>query len=269
MSDRQDIYTHGHHASVLRSHTWRTAENSAAYLLDHLDESMTVLDVGCGPATLTCDLAQRVDTVVGIEPVDDILNKARATATERGIENVTFEVGSVYELGFDDDHFDVVHAHQVLQHLSDPVLAIQEMARVTKPGGLVAVRDADYSAMSWFPELPQLDRWMEIYQGVARRNDAEPDAARHLVRWVLEAGIDRSAVTASVDTWLFTDQPDRDWWASLWAERSVDSAFGEQARDYEITTEDEQRAIAQSWLEWGAHPAAWFVVPNGELLIRV
>ncbi len=230
---------------------------------------MTLLDVGCGPATITCDLATRVATVIGIEPVEDILVKARATATDRGTRNATFEVGSIYELRFGDDSFDVVHAHQVLQHLADPVAAIREMARVTKPGGLVAVRDADYHAMTWFPSIPGLDRWMEIYQAVARRNAAEPDAARHLLWWALNAGIERDAITASTDSWLYCTEVERAWWADLWAERTVDSAFGQQARDYGITTADEQDTIATAWAEWAAHPAATFTVPNGELLIRV
>lgn len=118
-----DTYTHGHHSSVLKVHKWRTAENSAGYLLPHLERSMTLLDVGCGPASITCDLATRVSSVIGIEPLADHLEKA--AATERGTDNVTFEVGSVYELAFDDDSFDVVHAHQVLQHLTDPVPALQ------------------------------------------------------------------------------------------------------------------------------------------------
>ena len=107
------MYTHGHHASVLRSHTWRTAENSAGYLLEHLTDTTRLLDVGCGPATITCDLASRVAHVTAIEPVEDILETARATAAERGTGNVEFQVGSVYGLDFADDTFDVVHAHQV------------------------------------------------------------------------------------------------------------------------------------------------------------
>ncbi len=75
----RDTYTHGHHASVLRSHRWRTADNSARYLLDHLAPHMSLLDVGCGPATLTCDLAGRVARVIGIEPVEGILREAEAT----------------------------------------------------------------------------------------------------------------------------------------------------------------------------------------------
>src|SRR5262245_25345231 len=52
---REETYTHGHHESVLRSHRWRTIENSAAYLLPYLSPGLDVLDVGCGPGTITID----------------------------------------------------------------------------------------------------------------------------------------------------------------------------------------------------------------------
>jgi SAM-dependent methyltransferase len=226
------------------------------------------LDVGCGPATITCDLGTRVASVIGIEPVSEILRSAEATKLERGVDNVEFRTGDVYALDFADDTFDVVHAHQVLQHLSDPVVAIQEMVRVAKPGGIVAVRDADYRAMSWYPEPSGLDLWMDIYQQVARRNGAEPDAARHLLSWALNAGVERARIEASVGTWLYCTEDERTWWATLWAERSVSSAFGAQARQYGIASEEDQAEVVVGWQEWMSHPAAWFVVPNGELLIR-
>src|SRR5665811_2195218 len=115
-----DVYTHGHHESVLRSHSWRTAANSAAYLLPHLRPGQRLLDVGCGPGTITTGLAERVSPgeVVAIDIVPEVLEQARAHAAERGVQ-VTFETGDVYALGFDDGVLDVVHAHQVLQHLTD------------------------------------------------------------------------------------------------------------------------------------------------------
>jgi len=70
-------YTHGHHESVLRSHRWRTAENSCAYLLPQLRPDMTLLDVGCGPATITADLATRVASVVGIDPSSSVIEEAQ------------------------------------------------------------------------------------------------------------------------------------------------------------------------------------------------
>src|ERR1700678_49085 len=151
-------YTHGHHESVLRSHAWRTAENSAAYLLGYLDESMSLLDVGCGPGTITADLARLVSQVTAIEPSADVLALASADAPTK----IRFETGDVHALAYADDTFDVVHAHQVLQHLADPVQALREMRRVCKPGGIVAVRDGDYRAFAWYPDPPELDAWLEL-----------------------------------------------------------------------------------------------------------
>ena len=127
-----DTYTHGHHASVLRSHTWRTAENSAAYLLDHLVPGQRLLDLGCGPGTITLDLAGRVapGEVVGIDRSAEVVAEAEAAARARGAANVSFAVGDGYALDHPDGSFDVVHAHQVLQHLSDPVAALREAHRV-------------------------------------------------------------------------------------------------------------------------------------------
>ena len=69
MGRMRDVYTPGHHESVLRSHRWRTADNSAGYLLPELKPGMRVLDVGCGPGTITADLADRVPDghVTGID----------------------------------------------------------------------------------------------------------------------------------------------------------------------------------------------------------
>lgn len=176
-----DTYIHGHHESVLRSHRWRTAENSAGYLLPYLRPGMALLDVGCGPGTLTADLATRVapGRVVAIDRSESVVAEARtATATTR---NVEVAVGDVYQLEFSAGTFDVVHAHQVLQHLREPVAALREMKRVCRAGGIVAVRDADYGAMTWWPDDPGLDAWMDLYQRVARAAGTESDAGRRLL----------------------------------------------------------------------------------------
>src|SRR5829696_5262267 len=112
-----DTYTHGHAEPVLAPHRWRTAENSAAYLLPFLRPGLDLLDVGCGPGTITVDLAARVapGRVLGVDVSADPLQEARAAAGRAGVP-VTFEEGDVYALAAADGSFDVVHAHQVLQH---------------------------------------------------------------------------------------------------------------------------------------------------------
>ena len=77
-----------------------------------------MLDAGCGPGTITLDLAGRVapGQAVGVDRVEAPLEEARRAAGQRGTSNVTFEIGDIYDLGYPDGSFDVVHAHQVLQH---------------------------------------------------------------------------------------------------------------------------------------------------------
>jgi 2-polyprenyl-3-methyl-5-hydroxy-6-metoxy-1,4-benzoquinol methylase len=225
-----DTYTHGHADAVLQSHRWRTAENSAAYLLPSLRKGLSLLDVGCGPGTITVDLAARIapGPAVGIDVSDAPLAEARGLAERSGVA-VTFEVGDVYALADPDDAFDVVHAHQVLQHLTDPVAALCEMARVCRPGGVIAVRDVDYAATTWFPADPGLDRWLDLYQAVARRNGAEPDAGRRLLAWAHAAGL--RDVVATTSSWCFATPDEREWWGTSWAGRATGSAFAVQAVD--------------------------------------
>jgi ubiquinone/menaquinone biosynthesis C-methylase UbiE len=263
----QDVYTHGHHESVLRSHTWRTAENSAGYLLPALRPGLELLDVGCGPGTITVDFARRVapGRVTGVDRAPDVLAEASAHADSQGV-SIAFHVGDVYDLDFPDAAFDVVHAHQLLQHLSEPVRALEELRRVLRPGGLLAARDGDYSCFAWAPLDPMLTRWLELYRAVARRNAGEPDAGRFLKRWALEAGFHDVRATSS--TWTFSDEQSRACWGSLWADRCEQSSFGEQAISYGLSTREELSAVAVAFRAWSKQPDAVFIVPHGEILAR-
>ncbi len=264
-------YTHGHHESVLRSHRRRTAEDSAAYLLPVLEPGHRLLDVGCGPGTVTADLAARVapGEVVAVDTAPHVLELARSTVAERGLTNVTLREADVHALPFEDGTFDVVHAHQVLQHLGDPVAALREMRRVTRPGGWVAVRDADYGAMTWYPAAPGLDDWLALYHEVTDANGAEADAGRRLLHWVLAAGFDPDGVRPGGSAWCWATPEDRAWWSGLWAERVTASDFARQALEHGLADDVALEALAEAWTAWGSAPDGWFLVPHGEVLARV
>jgi SAM-dependent methyltransferase len=262
------VYTHGHHESVLRSHRWRTAENSAAYLLDHLEPGMSVLDVGCGPGTITADLAARVapGRVTAVEVTAEALGLARAEAERRGVANIDFVVADVIDLALPGDSYDVVHAHQILQHVGDPVQALREMRRVAVPDGLVAARDSDYAGFTWYPELPELDEWLALYRRVARANGGEPDAGRRLLSWARQAGF--TDVTPSAGTWCFATAEDRVWWGGMWADRIVQSALADRARASGAATDDDLRRISAAWRDWATDGDGWLCIPHGEILAR-
>jgi SAM-dependent methyltransferase len=261
-------YTHGHESATLASHGKRTAANSCGYLLPVLEPGMRLLDVGCGPGTITLDLAGIVapGQVVGIEPVEGPLEAAREEAARRGDSVTRFELADVFALPYGDDSFDVVHAHQVLQHLTDPARALREMARVCRPGGWVAARDADYAAMTWFPEVPALDDWRSLYRRVARANGAEPDAARRLRGWAQAAGFDDAPLTSSV--WTYADDSTCRWWGESQAERCTGPIFAAQASEQGVDSE-RLALIAGGWRAWGEAPDAWFAILHGELLAQV
>lgn len=262
------VYTHGHHESVLRSHRWRTAANSASYLIGELRPGMAVLDVGCGPGTITADLAALVapGRVTAVDTGPGILEQAAAVAAERGLSNVEFAVADVHALDFPDDSFDVVHAHQVLQHVGDPVQALREMRRVCRPGGVVAARDSDYAAMAWYPEMPGLSEWQEVYRRVARANGGEPDAGRMLLSWARQAGF--TDITPTAAAWCFATPETRAWWSGLWADRTTDSVYAELAVRGGQASTGQLTAIAAAWRGWGEEADGWFMVPHGEMLCR-
>ncbi len=262
-------YTHGHAESVLRSHRTRTAENSAAYLLVALHPGLEVLDVGSGPGTITVDLAERVapGRVTALETSESTAALTRAEADRRGCATVDVIVGDVHALDLPTASYDVVHAHQVLQHVADPVTALREMIRVCRPGGVVAARDGDYAGFTWYPASPGLDRWRELYSAAARANGGEPDAGRRLLAWAHAAGA--ATVRASSSTWCYADLESRHEWGSMWAARITGSAIAEQLVTGGLATPDELEAVATAWRNWADHPDGWISVLHGEILIQV
>src|ERR1035441_73779 len=138
-------YTHGNAERVLRSHRARNAENSAAYLLPVLRPGLSPLDAGDKSAAPPAAPAARAAPVrvTALETSYTVLQHPRDEVARRGCSPVDFVVGDVLALDFPAASFDVVHTHQVLQHVTDPVAALREMVRVCRPGGLVAAGDGD------------------------------------------------------------------------------------------------------------------------------
>src|SRR5437016_1460749 len=139
-------YTYGHSAVVVGVHARRTAASEAAFFLPCLRPGMRLLDVGCGPGSITVGLARAVapGEVVGVDLAPDVLDAARTLAAEQDLSALRFEAGRAEALPFPDASFDAVFAHTLLEHVPDATPVLREMRRVLRPGGLLGGRDADW-----------------------------------------------------------------------------------------------------------------------------
>ena len=147
----------------------RTGE-AAAFLAPQLRAGMRLLDCGCGPGSITVDLAQAVapGEAIGIDLRKDALMHGRALARERGIANVVFQAASVYQLPHADGSFDAAFSCAVLQHLAAPLLALKEMRRVLKPGGVIGIVDGSSTITFRYPTNPLLEAWDKLRGAPAR-----------------------------------------------------------------------------------------------------
>ena len=265
---RHETYTHGHAPATVRQHARRTAGEAAAFLLPELRPGMRLLDIGCGPGSITRGLAERLapGEVVGVDLSRETLAAARADAAARGLTNLRYEEASVYALPFPDASFDVAYAHQVTQHLREPAAALGEMLRVVRPGGLVAVRDVDWETVAYWPHDPWIDRFMEVHFKTWYRNGGEPRMGRRLRSLFNAAGVADLQVTAAV--WCYATLEETTDWGESYAQRLLASPMGERPVEYGYATREDVEAMAAAFRAWAAHPDAFWAFTQVEALAR-
>ena len=172
-------------------------------MLPHLRVGMRLLDCGCGPGSITVDLAAALapGQVEGIDIEASQIAAARARAIERGLTNVHFQVGTIYELPFPTGSFDAVYSNTVIQHLRDPFRALREMRRVLVPGGIIGVRDDDWGTFLLEPSTPLLRLWPSLNVKVWAYNGGDPCIGRKHRRLLNQAGFVRTQGSSSSESY--------------------------------------------------------------------
>jgi SAM-dependent methyltransferase len=245
----------------------RTVENSISYVIDHIQPGLSLLDVGCGPGSITVELAERLapGRVVGVDSHTGILESARGLAAVQGLGNVEFQLADAHELPFPDGSFDIVHCHQVLLHIPDAAAVVKEMRRVCRPGGIVTARECDRETWSWFPGSPALEEMKSLQCAVSRADGVEPAAGRRLLSWALQAGFDD--VTASASTFCVATPESRVQYRDMWIGRLTGPEFAESLRGGLADRLQVDRMV-QACRDWASAPDGWFVAVNGEIVCR-
>ncbi len=192
-ADDPGSHIYGYDSAAVQDHyVQREAAAAADFFLPHLSHGMTVLDCGCGPGTITFGLAEAVAPAetVGVDLEPSMIARAEAFAGERDVPNVRFQVADIFELPFDDGSFDAVYSCAVLEHLGEPVRALQEMGRVLKTGGVIGIVSTDWAEPLISPPSEAVSLFFELFERGFNRNNGSMNRGRHLRVMMLEAGLD-------------------------------------------------------------------------------
>lgn len=194
-------YTPGHSESVSAFMARRTVETHGAFVLPHLRPDWRILDLGCGPGTITLGLAARVPhgSVLGLDMNAGQIERARSLARERGVPNVSFEVGTVETVTLPAGGFDLVFAHAVLEHLGAPVDLLRRLRGCLRPGGLVALRSPEWGGFVLEPSSREVESAMTAYERLQQGNGGNLRAGRKLAAWLGQAGFGRVLRSASYE----------------------------------------------------------------------
>jgi ubiquinone/menaquinone biosynthesis C-methylase UbiE len=262
---RAQVYSVGYDAATIEFFGARRAATHAAFFVPHLRQGMTLVDCGCGPGTITVDLAQLVSPagVVGLDVERGQIVLASQQAAMQSVSNVRFQQASVYQIPFPDESFDAAFLHGVLEHLLRPVVALKEVRRVLKQGGVLGTRHADFGGFILEPAPPPLDQFASLFERLMRVNGGDPHAGRHQLRWLRKAGFNRLDVSASYDCWTRTPD-DAQSNARFLAALVGNCDFASRLVCAGIADRPALERMGRSFVKWGADPNAFAAEAWGE-----
>jgi len=162
-------------------------ERMPLYLEVGIKDADLILDVGCGSGMVTRDIAHLTKgKVIAIDDSDDMLKVAKDVL--KPYMNAELRVGNAEKIPFKDNTFDIVTCNLLLMWAKNPQKVVNEMNRVTKPGGTVlATLEPDYGGKLHYPENPKVD---PIFAGEAiKRKGGDPHIGRKLRLLFVRAGL--------------------------------------------------------------------------------
>ena len=169
----------------------RRASTLELFRLTGLRPGMRCVDLGCGSGDVTLDMAALAGPagwVAGIDADQAKLELAREAARARGLANVVFEMADVGHWTGPGE-YDFVYCRFLLQHLARPVDLLRRMWDAVRPGGVLAVEDADLEGLFCDPDNAGFSFYQRMYVEVLARNGGDPTCARRLARYFRETGI--------------------------------------------------------------------------------
>lgn len=262
----QNERAHGVTPGLSQDYVARTADRQAAFVLPYLRSGMNLLDVGCGPGTITLGLAQVVapGQVTGIDHDRVHIETAKARAAELGVTNVTFQIGDVFSLPFEDGTVDAAFENNAFTHLAqNAVWAAREVYRVLKPRGFFAARDVDADAVVWGNLIDPLKQLDKLFIAWHHSRGSDITLGKRLPAILREAGFTNTIKSVSADT---KGNPEETRSHAEITLSLLDGPFGQDIVDNGWADRLAVERLKESIREWGEHPDAFFANVHVEVI---
>lgn len=242
----RESYTPGYSDGATALMARRTLASHGAFLWPYLRPGTDVLDIGCGPGSITLGIAAAVapGAVIGVDRETAQLEVARLAADALGVSNATFEQGSVYELPYVDPSFDLVVGHALFEHLRAPAEALAEIRRVLRPDGHVALRSPDWGGFVIGPTGDDVDEAIAAYRSLQQRNGGDVFVGRKLGSLLRAAGFQGVTVTASYEIYA-----DPQLIGEYLAQQLDTDGEANNAAALRVWMRDPDALFAQAWFE--------------------
>jgi len=241
------------HASAFMER--RTADSHGQEILGHLRPGMDLLDLGCGPGSITVGLARAAApgrvTAIDREASQIALLVRRAAA--EGVSNVEAVAGDALALPLADASVDAVFSHALFEHLPDPVAALREVIRVVRPGGVVVVVSPDWGGFVLAPAEPEVEEAIRFYERIQTANGGDVRAGRSLGAHMRRAGLAEVAMSARYEVY-----EDRAAIADYLASRIEASPDQDHSVELGWASAANVRGLARALREWSAIPGGMF-----------
>ena len=199
-------YAPGYARDAVSMMAARTAAERATFAQPLFGPGTWVVDVGCGPGSITLGLGPE-SRVVGVDRDAGQVTLARAAARRAGRSTVDFLVASAYRLPFADATFDVAFSHALFEHRAAPSDALAELRRVLKPGGRLALSTSDWSRARLRPKTANVDAALRGHHVLRRRAGGNPFAGRDIADQCVAAGFTEVVIMLSGGTMATSPDP--------------------------------------------------------------
>jgi SAM-dependent methyltransferase len=222
----------------------RSVASHAQFFAPFLMPGDSVLDVGCGPGTITAGIAEKVTPgrVVGVDSGASQIQIALEN-TARGMANLGFQVADCYALPFDNDSFDRVFSHALFEHLSDPLRGLMEIRRVVRAGGMVGICSPDWGGFVLSPPSLDVEDAISAYMALQNNNGGDVYAGRKLGQYLSSAGFTCVKVSARYECYPSSEVIAE--YLALQLSRQDDSKSAEALRKWSRATGS---MFAQTWI---------------------